>query len=487
MNREITLQDILQIEDSVDIAAICCPDTGIPLWTTVRCVVLRLIMGDLLYGVPISSGGAALGAGSRLRQGAMILRAFMHNNLNRNAMIRQHQVVLMATGARLVERDAKFFNGLSDYFVSAFPKDTLAIEDLFGSQWPFPRHNNKVIFQTPLRVEGVFRGRLRLEQYREPTRALVELISDRAKEILGWDLGIERRHSLERTCLHSSASLLPRYLKYLMIFKRMEARVLLKEEACYGGADNASAMIAAKDLGMVTAEYQHGAISAGHDAYNFAPTISSDPRFKKILPDYLLTYGTWWGERVNVPVEKIAIGNPHRTESVIVSLPTALHSRKILILGDGIDTTVYLDLCERLCNLLKGHFDVVFRPHPLERSGVWARNPSGFVGQASLDTHQDIFSSFRDAGVVISEVSTGLFDAIGLVPRVFIWDTPKARFSFPEHPFQRFNDADHLARLVQDETLGRVSIRDINRIWEPNWKTNYLSFIEKQLNNEPLL
>lgn len=479
MKSETTLQDILRIEDSVELAAICCPETGIPLWTTIRSLFIRLIMGDLLYSVPVVSGVGAVGAGSKQMQMSMISRAFAHNSLQLHALDHQYPITLMATGARLFDRDGRFFNGLSDYFVSAAPKKTYVIEDLFGSKWPFPRHHNNVILHAPFRVEGVLRGQFRLNRYREPARALVDLISQRAKDELDWDIGKERSQWVEKLCTKGAASLLPRYRRYHSIFRKMGARLLIKEEACYGGADNASAILAAKHLGMVTSEYQHGAVSAGHDAYNYAPTISNAFEFQQIFPDYFLTYGSWWGDQINAHVKKITIGNPHRAETLNSSSSVFAHGQQILILGDGIETTVYLELCAEIAAALGSGTEVVFRPHPLERTSVWARHPAGFVGKVRIDAHQDMYSSFRESGAVVSEVSTGLFEAIGLVPKVFIWDTPKARFSYPVHPFQGFSNASELAQLFLDENAGRLSSQQMESIWAPHWKRNYLDFIEQ--------
>jgi hypothetical protein len=72
-----------------------------------------------------------------------------------------------------------------------------------------------------------------------------------------------------------------------------------------------------------------------------------------------------------------------------------------------------------------------------------------------------------------------LFEAIGLVPKVFIWDTPKARFSYPVHPFQGFEDASELAMLVLDDNAGLVSTQQMESIWASNWRSNYLNFIGK--------
>lgn len=481
MKQESTLNDILRIEDTVEISEICCPDTGIPLWTTIRTPFLRMILGDMLYGVPLLGGGDAPRLAARLRQLATISRSFVHNALQFQALDQQYPIIVMATGVRVVVREGHYFNNLSDYFVVAAPNRTFSIEDLFGWKWPFPRHHNNVLLHTPLRVEGVLRGRLRAGSYRDPARVLVDLVSQRAKDLLGWNIGEVRHQWLEKICANGAASFLPRYRTYQSVFKKMGARLLIKEEACYGGADNATAILAARHLGMVTAEYQHGAASSGHDAYNYAPAVSNNHEYQQILPEYFLTYGSWWGEQINAPVKKITIGNPHRAETIDVSSSAIAHCRQILILGDGIETAIYMELCERLAAVLGSAIEVVFRPHPLERTSVLVKYPDGFVGKVRVDTHQDIYSSFRDAGAVVSELSTGLFEAIGLVPKVFIWNTPKARFAFPVHPFQGFSDANELAHLVLDENAGRVSAQNMTSIWAPNWQRNYLDFIEKAI------
>jgi hypothetical protein len=103
------------------------------------------------------------------------------------------------------------------------------------------------------------------------------------------------------------------------------------------------------------------------------------------------------------------------------------------------------------------------------------------VDFAPLDSVDVDLQSVRDAEIVVSEVSTGLFEAIGLVPKIFIWDTPKAQFSYPTHPFQRFVTATELSAMLADETAGRVTLDQIDSIWAPNWRENYCSFIEAAL------
>lgn len=481
MHSEITLSDVLRVEDAAEVLAFRCPDTGIPLWTAIRAVYLRLIIGELLYGAPIVDTGGVLGSRSRLKTVATIARAFAHNGVQRIALRGQYPVVLIASGARLIQVDGKYFNCLSEYFAGAAPDRTFPIEDMFNFRWPFPRRHPRMLLQTPLRVSGQMRARLRAKRFRAPARALVALVSQRAFDLLGWHVGEERRQWLETMCANGAASFLPRYQAYHAIFRRTGARLLLKEEACYGGPDNASAILAARDMGMVTAEFQHGAITAGHDAYNFAPALLADPACRKILPDHLLMYGNWWGGNVNAPVHKVAIGNPHRSETIDFSVPLDAPRRQLLVLGDGIETHLYLELSERLADALEGEVEVVFRPHPRERAAILARNPGGLIGGVRIDGNQDIFMSFQHACAVVSEASTGLFDAIGLVPRIYIWDTPKARFTFPHHQFQSFVDANDLLAMVRDPGAGRISEAHSADVWAPHWQQNYLDFLEKAI------
>jgi len=102
------------------------------------------------------------------------------------------------------------------------------------------------------------------------------------------------------------------------------------------------------------------------------------------------------------------------------------------------------------------------------------------VGEVLLDKNADLYASLRTAHVLISEISTGLFEAAGLADRIFLWDTPKSRFSFPRHPFQSFSSASMLLDLLNDETAGQLPASELEAIWAPSWRDNYLGFLEGQ-------
>ncbi len=470
--RELTLHDVLVVEDDSALLDFRCGETGTLLWPIVRIQLLRFILGDLLYGRPLidmsrrRAYGPATGA---------LLRAAVHNTTRQSAM--RSSVMVMGTGLGLYWDEGAWFNRLTDHFVCSSPADTVVVEDFLDWQWPFPRYNQRVLFHAPIQVAGVVAGRLRVRQCHEEVAArLVSVVRARAKRHLQWELGDERAAYLVKALSRHAAAIPLKRRAYERLLAKTQVKLLLKEEACYG---TASVLISlAKEMGITTAEYQHGAVSTGNDAYNFAPALLDSADYRHTLPDYFLGYGHWWNKQINVPIKKLAIGHPHRSEQLkkLAQLP-APDKRDILILGDGIETRSYLTLAREMAACAAPNFRVVFRPHPLERA--WIR--ANFRGRGDcdvlFDANPDVYQSFLTAHAVLSEVSTGLFEAVGLADRIFVWNTPKSRFSYPSHPFDTFLNANECLDQLNNPTALSTSRISSDDVWTPNWRANYLDFV----------
>jgi hypothetical protein len=466
------LRDILVIEDDEALLDFKCQETGHLLWPLIRIQFIRFILSDLLYGSSLIEMRKRHPYGMALRT---LAKATLHNTARRSST--QVPIILMGTGLGIYLKEGRWFNRLADHFALARPDQSCVVEDFFEWRWPFPRHNERVLFHAPTQVAATIAGRLCVRQkHRDSAAKLIKLMRTRARQHLNWELGEERASYLTTTLARHVAALPIRRRAYQGLLSRSGVRLLIKEEACYGPS---SVLIGvAKEMGVTTAEYQHGSISAGNDAYNLAPALANSPEYQKTLPEYFLGYGKWWNEQIDVPVKKLVIGNPHRSEQ-LGGLAASSPGEKcdVLILGDGIETRFYLDFARDLANRIGPGFQVVFRPHPLERQLVQDSFPDGVDGSVRMDNNRDIYQSFLTAHAVISEVSTGIFEAIGLVPRVFIWDTPKSRFVFPDLPFDTVKSADELAaKLISGE--GHSSPVSEDEIWAPNWRANYLSFLE---------
>jgi hypothetical protein len=465
------MDKILNLENNPELLEFTCPSTGVLAWPTIRMESIRMIMSDLLYkSQPLLDMYRKI---SLIRTCKMLLRATAHNIITQP---KKSQVLIYCTGAGQFERNGYSFNRYTGYFSASLDENTWSIEGQPCITWPLPRTNGQLSFSTPTMALMRILSLISVSSIQKNIAAeLVGTTEARARDLLGWEMGSERKKWLVRLCSRQLA-LYPLRRRYLERWLRLvRPRLLLVEEGCYGHMAIINAT--AHENGVPVAEFQHGMVSRGHDGYNIAPFLAASEAYRHTLPDYFLSYGSWWNAQFNAPVGKVIIGNPHRTALLEQSMPPWSGRRNILVLGDGIETELYLQFCHELAKLLSDSYCVIFRPHPLERHRILGmREPvsEGFT----IDHVSDIYLSLAEAHAVIAEVSTGLFDAVGLVDRIFVWNTAKSRFSLPEHPFSSFHSAPDLARKLLDFHGDGPPSVDPEEIWASDWQPRFKGFID---------
>ncbi len=464
------MADLGQIENDEALLAPVCPVTGIPVWTVVRNQFFRLVMSDLLYASqPLLSTTDRL---PRARIAQAALRSIAHNLVHPP---QRAQVLIRATGIGLIERDGKSFNRYTDYFSGAAPGGAWSFEDLASWEWPALPRCGGVSYTTAAHASIRLRTQFGTSAaQRALAQTTVGLAVSRAERLLDWTPGAERRAWLEQHAARRLAALPLQRATMRGWLRRVRPALFLVEEGCYG--QMAAFNSAAREEGVLVAEFQHGAVSVGHDVYNVAPALSASAAYRRGLPDVFLGYGSWWNEQFNLPLDKRVIGNPHR--AAILQTVTARQdgARKVLILGDGRELQAHLDLCRGLVARLPAGWEVLFRPHPEERRAVLAMDNSVFA-DISLDRESDIYASLAQSEAVVAELSTGLFDGVGLARRIFVWDTPKSRFGLPNHPFARFADAAALANALQAPQEGNLAPEQRESIWASDWRTRFSEFL----------
>ena len=463
------MERVLQVEDDPRLANMVCPETDMLLWPMVRTPFLRLILSDLLYETPIPTGRGA----GRIDQIQGLVQAELHNKFKGKM---RGQITIRASAIGSNTKEGLLFNRLSDYFVDQDPQGTVVLEDLGGRVMPQNRYNSRVLYHDPILVRATIAARLNAKQHYQTATDLVDLLETRAKCELGWTLSAANRDWYLALVTRYIARA-PRLLSgYKALLQKLGTKLLIAEEACYGNS-MVCLIAAARELGIPSAEYQHGMVSRGHDAYALAPTLAASPAYRKMLPDYFLGYGRWWNAQLKVPVLPVVIGNPHGD-----AMRANIHhgtgiKTDVLILGDGIESDTYINFAQKLASQLPKQ-QVIFRPHPQERSYFSSKYRTGQMGSVKIDQNPDIYSSLNAAHAVVSEMSTGLFEAVGLADRVLMWATPKANFYLPSHPFETFSDVEALVKALSVPCT-RPLEWTVDDIWAPNWQENYRSFIQE--------
>ena len=476
-----SLNDLLSVEDKGRLEQFRCHETGLPIWPLVRVAFFREIISEFFYDTPIasvSSFGPGLGA-----KVSTLLRSELWNY---RAQRRLTPASLMLTSDTVADqsRETQRFNRLSDPLAACFPGKSITLLDQYGWDWPFPRSETRVVFHSPFQARITVAGYLKMNmpRVRLLARDLSQSAYVAASNVLGWQASPARQDAFQRFVARKVGALPCALAYYRTMMDQVRPVCLLACGVSYGPL--MPLVTAAREAGACIAEYQHGAISRGHDAYNFGERIRQSAEYRKTLPDYFLSYGRWWEQQVNLPVQMVTIGNPART---MVNLhPVARSQDKALVLCDGIDLEKYLcfgrDLAVRA---EKYKLKVVIRPHPVERKLLASMSPDNWIG-CQIDNSTTIFDAIAGAELVISELSTGLFDAIGLCQRIVAWRTQKSSFAFPEIPFQTFTDLEELVGRLADPDFGRISDAMQEDVWASGWPESLSRFLarEGRLENE---
>lgn len=468
MKEDLNLTALLEIENDPSILEFRCDVTDIPLWVTIRIAFLRMIRSDLHHkSSPLIEKKGRWKYKYRLDT---LIRTGWHNLFS--AYHLEGNILISTSGSGLYNDQGVYKNRLSDHFADLVD-DSLILEDINRWRLPSSREKSKVIYHDPFLAWNALRSRLSLHEIsKDQSAQLVHWLRIRARDLFDWELGDKRAQYLVHR-LNYSQKLIPiRYQAYRKFFNKRNIKVLIGKALCYGPGD---IVLAAKDTGVIVAEYQHGVVSKGHDAYNIAPILIKNKAWKKILPDHFLAYGSWWNDQINTPLKKHIVGHPHRTEQIRKIHLTERNRETILVLGSGFETDTYLLFSMKLADKIGTKYLVLFRPHPRERFKFDEDRDFGIA----IDDESDIYQSFQSAFAVISELSTGLFEAIGLTQRIFTWSTDKSRFSIPEHPFESFVNVDELVMMLRQESTVTIGQDEISKYWAPNWKENYLHFLRE--------
>lgn len=229
-----------------------------------------------------------------------------------------------------------------------------------------------------------------------------------------------------------------------------------------------------RDRGVRVAELQHGMFTQGDCQYNVHERFRDDKRYKQIIPDDFLLYGDYWKTQCNLNTNKINIGSPYHDSKL--QTKKTVSKTDILLIGCCHDTEKYLEFAKRLGSSLP-EYRIVFRPHPNE----FLPDLSSSNNTCVIDNSTNLYEAFAAAKLVLSEFSTVLFEAVGFVDYIALWDTPYSRSRMSDRLFPDVVDVSDVIKLLQlDTDLQNVE----NYFWANNSKQRFDQYINGIYHNE---
>ena len=434
---------------------------GAPLWLFMRNSLFSVVSTTLFHDAAVATVRPF-----HSDMPKYLLKALWHNF--RMFFKRKKVSVVFYTISREVLLDQKFFNQYTDDYAALIPDDSITIEHPpLDWKWKFPRHNNNLIFSGPWLALCSAWAKLS-KQDSKAVHQLLAFAEERLTKICGLTLTDHQRQTIINETIYQMAQTKV-YAKWLAgTVKRYGAKCIVMLGGSYPWYYYLNKEF--KDKHILCADLQHGWISATNYVYNYAQSLVDHEDVVTAAPDYYLCYGSYWAEKSNIPHRsKISLGNPYRSN--IIRNFSKREGNKIVLIGCARNTKGYLEMAQYLSEIFP-NAEVLFRPHPTERYETEQMITSGEFN-CKVDMGGDLYTLLSETQVLISEISTVLFESIGLVDNIFVWQTEFSSHVFPDKLFATFTSKEELVELIRGKTDYEV---DANAIWDAEWKENFLTF-----------
>jgi hypothetical protein len=387
-------------------------------------------------------------------------------------------LIFGSTSGVSVQRNGKWFGRVNDYYALLEEERTVVIDKSQDRDFKRPRTPRRIAVQDWISIRAEFGRLCRGQKMKDKTRVdqFIAYLQEKIPQSLDDSVWTYLAETLKRV----GGRLIGLHDGYRRLFDRLRPKLVFLEDASYGS--EAFLVKWAKDAGIKTAEIQHGLIVPSHHAYQFGNGLFASADYGRYLPDFLLTYGSFWSNNARTPSEKIIIGNAHLTESTRGwTKSVGRNHRPTMIIISQPDVVDHLmTLAMDFSREWGSRGLIIYRLHPTEVPyrkdySTLEERPNITISDAG-----DVYDLLRQADGVIGSSSTVLFEAVSFRIPVYVHDNPGSRLYVPQNFGRRFKTATELLTLMETTD---PSPPDPDLYWAPEWQANYRRFLSERIYN----
>ena len=262
------------------------------------------------------------------------------------------------------------------------------------------------------------------------------------------------------------------------IFKKLNPKVIFVRTASYGGFKS-TLLKTAKENGIITGEFQHGNIYEGHMAYNYGDAVFKSEQYKKYLPDYILTFGDYWNDKIKIPSKIITIGNPHFYEGIKKYKDIKEQKDSILIISQGEITDKFVKIAKYLSEELQ-NYRILFKLHPGEVPFEGRYKELYKYTNIEIAKSGDIYEYFAQFENIVVSNSTTIYEALGFNKKLFILEDDMIKNYFPEDIGLKFKENEELKDLILN-TKNLNMHQSLEYYFNSKWDENYRNFLKEEV------
>ena len=271
------------------------------------------------------------------------------------------------------------------------------------------------------------------------------------------------------------------------VFKTVRPKIVFVECADYGGS-NAYINKTLHEMGIKIAEAQHGIIGGYHEAYTHSDFLCNNAEYAEYMVDYFLGYGDYWLEKINIPGEKIALGNPWFWRQYTRFLnkkhnnQSDNHKKKTVLWIPFEDYKTDLDVLEGFIRDSNNEYNIRVRLHPIYNKFKSDYKKYEDDGKIIMDELPTIYDSLDISDYVVSERSTVIYEALAFGKPAFIFESEYSVAAETLTLGPNFKNAAELVNLLHNaQETTNVDPDNRSKFFGEQWQDKFKQFINRVL------
>jgi len=262
-----------------------------------------------------------------------------------------------------------------------------------------------------------------------------------------------------------------RFYRYFSIY--VKPKLIFVNCGSYGGT-NAIIIKVAKSLGIKVAEIQHGLVSLLAVPYNYGPGIVNNAEYQKYLPDYLLTFGEYWGTQMRNSCEKVIVGHPHLNKILHVNSNHTAEKNSLLVVSQPTVTDELINAVVALMAKSRG-LKVYYRTHPVEELNDDQKTLLKGAGVVINNSGSDLYLDFLKREFIFGCYSLSLVEACAFKKRIFILENDLSKKYIPAGVGIWVKSGNDLASKLYDS----CSEIESEKYWSSNFEQHFKAFLSR--------
>jgi len=397
-----------ELEDDMDLFSVTVD--GVPVWERVRFSTFREIQrqSGLAFEQPESSI-------------QKYLRGFflwMKNTVWKTPFFAgECEFLFFGHPRRKLEDDGYWWDLYCDPVHERNELDYVHVENSYKLSHRQPAKTGNIRYNDFIQYTGTIQRKLGIGQPKIPDSVISHLreAESEIKHCFNSDINLVET---VRQALHVRNTTLPLY-EYLL--KRLDPTVVVDVVSYF----DETFIEACKRMDIPVVELQHGVIYDHHFGYSYP-----EDGTKKYFPDYLLTFGEFWGEHTNFPISDdhvIPVGYPY-LEGRLDRYDNVEPRDQILFISQGPIGHELSQFALAVHEDSRIDHDVVYKIHPKEHDRWQAEYPQLAEADVTVVDEQGppLYRLFAESSAQVGVGSTAVYEGLCFDLETFVFDTDGA-------------------------------------------------------------